>query len=187
MALFATGMRNIQRVCSIMDFKMMYIKSSAMKKLIFCCLVVLMGSCKDDDEKVEPDTDFTSEFVGNYSTTTVETVTTTDHTWEVTALSKNKLGIVYKRNVTGSLNGIPVTAFKNCVLANVVTTSKDSFTINEEVDVDQTGGVAVKQKVAGIGTKVTNAAGVPQINITLKTTNSSTGVATEEYLEFKKK
>lgn len=164
----------------------MYIKSSAMKKLIFCCLVVLMGSCKDDDDKVEPDTDFTSEFVGNYWTKTADAVFAADHTWEVTTLSKNLLGIVYKKNVTATVSGIPVTAYQNYVLANVVTTAKDSFTINEEVDVDQTGGVALKQKVEGIATKITNASGVQQINITLKTTNSKTGVATEEYLEFKK-
>ncbi|WP_221390948.1 hypothetical protein [Dyadobacter sp. NIV53] len=161
-------------------------KSNHTKKLIFCFLIVLMGACKKDDDKVVPEVDFTSEFIGNYKTQTADAVYSADHLWEVTAVSKNKLGIVYTRNVTATISGIPVKVYQKYALANVTTTAKDSFTINEEVDVEQTGGAALKQKVTGVGTKVTNASGVQQINITLKTTNSSTGVAAEEYLEFKK-
>jgi hypothetical protein len=29
-----------------------------MKKLIFCCLVVLMGACKDDKKDPEPEVDY---------------------------------------------------------------------------------------------------------------------------------
>jgi len=156
-----------------------------MKKFIFCCLVVLISSCKDKEES--PSADFSTEFVGDYWTNTIEGTTTAAHTWDVTAMAKNKLGIVYQKHITGTASGAPVDITQKYALANVNATSKDSFTIDEEVDVEQTGIATFKQKVQGVATKVLNTAGVPQINITLKITNSTSGVSSEEYLEFKKK
>ena len=156
-----------------------------MKKFIFCCLVVLMGSCKDKDDA--PEADFAPTFVGDYWTGTADPASTINHTWNVTAMSKNQLGIVYTKEVTLSAAGIEVKTEQKFALANVVVNAKDTFTINEEVDVEQTGRATFKQKVEGIGTLVTNAAGTPQINITLRIKNSSTLATTEEYLEFKKK
>ncbi|WP_138479180.1 hypothetical protein [Dyadobacter bucti] len=158
-----------------------------MKKLIFCCLVVLMGSCKDKEKEVEPEVDLAPEFVGNYITTTVDGNTTVHHEWAVTSDTKNKLAIAYIKNVEVSTSGTTLTLKQEYALANVVPTAEATFKIDEVVDVVQSTGTPLKQKVEGIATKVINSAGVQQLNITLKLTNSSTNVATEDYLEFKKK
>lgn len=158
-----------------------------MKKLIFCCLVVFMGSCKDKEEEVEPAVDLAPAFVGNYTTTTIDGNTTVYHEWAVTSDTKNKLAIAYIKNVEVSAVGTTLTFKQEYALANVVPTAEDSFKIDEVVDVVQSTGTPLKQRVEGIATKVINPAGVQQLNITLKLTNSGTNVATEEYLEFKKK
>ena len=146
-----------------------------------------MGSCKDDDDKTpEPDPDFTTEFVGNYATKTADSVSATNHLWEVTAKAKNQLGILYTKNITVTISGLEQTGFQKYTLINVVPSSKDAFTINEVVDVEQSNGKPLKQKVEGIATKVTNSAGKAQLNITVKLTNAANSAATEEYLEFKK-
>jgi hypothetical protein len=157
-----------------------------MKKLIFCCLVVLMGACKDDKKDPEPEVDHASGFVGVYKTTTVGTGTT-NHEWKVTTEAKNQLSIAYTKKTEIAIGGTTLKLTQEYPLTKVKVTGADSFEINEEVDVTQSNGEALKQKVAGIGTKVVNANGVPQLNITLKLVNSSTGAAQpDEYLEFKK-
>lgn len=158
-----------------------------MKKLIFCCLVVLMGSCKDKDDKVEPETNFTSDFLGSYWTKTATVNFATDHAWEVTEIAKNQLGILYTKTNNVTISGQQLTGTQEYTLINVVTTAKNVFTINEVVDVKQSTGQALKQKLEGTGEKVVGANGVPQINITMKMTNVATGAVSEEYLEFKKK
>ncbi|MEO6284227.1 MAG: hypothetical protein ABIN80_01910 [Dyadobacter sp.] len=159
-----------------------------MKKLIFCCLVVLMGSCKDKSKDVEPETDFAPEFVGKYETTTIAPGTVAKQAWDVTVKEKNQLNILYNKSSEVKVAGSSVTLDQEYSLVNVKTTSKEVFEINEVVDVKQSNGKALQQKVEGIATKTTNAAGVPQINITIKMSDPGTGsVATEEYLEFKKK
>jgi hypothetical protein len=159
-----------------------------MKKLIFCCLVVLMGSCKDKNKDVEPETDFAPEFVGKYETTTVAPSIVTKQAWDVTVTGKNQLNIVYNKNLEVKVPGTSITLDQEYTLVNVKSTSKDIFEINEVVDVKQSNGKPLQQKVEGIATKATSAAGVPQINITIKLSDPGTGsVATEEYLEFKKK
>lgn len=162
-------------------------KSSNMKKLIFCCLVVLMGSCKDKNDNVEPETNFTTGFLGSYWTRTANASFATDHAWEVTEIAKNQLGILYTKTNNVTVSGQQFTGTQEYPLVNVVTTTKDSFTINEVVDVKQSTGQALKQKVEGIGEKIAGTNGVEQINITIKMTNVATGVVSEEYLEFKKK
>ncbi|TLU99505.1 hypothetical protein [Dyadobacter luticola] len=158
-----------------------------MKKLIFCCLVVLMGSCKDDDKTVEPEQDYAPEFAGNYETTTVVPNTVFKQSWEATVSEKNKLAIVYIKNTEVTVAGTKVTLTQEYDLVDVKTSSKDIMEINETVSVKQSNGLPLQQKVQGIGTKVVNSDGKPQINITVKLTDSSTGSSTEEYLEFKKK
>ena len=162
-----------------------------MKKLIFCCLVVLMGACKDKSE-TEPDIDFAPGFAAAYGTNTADGASGASHTWDVTATAKNQLGIGYTRAITGTLQGTPVGLTQTYDLLNVKVNSLDSFTINEEATVKQTvvgttGSTTFKQKVEGVATRVTNSTGVQQLNITLKLTNSTTGVVTQEYLEFKRK
>jgi len=169
-----------------------YIKSYNMKKLIFCCLVVLMGSCKDKNE-IEPDIDFAPGFAATYGTNTADgTSGGAEHIWNVTAISKNLLGIGYTKTVKVINSGVSISIKQTYDLVNVEVNSLDSFTINEEATVTQTvagtqGSITFKQKVEGVATRVINPAGVQQLNITLKLTNSSTGATTTEYLEFKKK
>ena len=158
-----------------------------MKKLIFCCLVVLMGSCKDKDENVEPEQDFAPEFVGKYETTTVVPNTVFKQTWEVAATDKNKLNIIYIKNTEVAAAGTTLELIQEYNLVDVKTTNQDVFEISETVDVKQSNGKPLQQKVEGIGTRVVNAAGVPQVNITIKLTETGKNTSTEEYLEFKKK
>ncbi|WAC09271.1 hypothetical protein [Dyadobacter pollutisoli] len=159
-----------------------------MKKLIFCCLVILMGACKDKNKDVEPEPDFAPEFVGKYETTTVAPSIVTKQAWDVTVKEKNQLNILYNKNTEVKVPGTSITLDQEYSLVNVKSTSKDVFEINEIVDVKQSNGKPLQQKVQGIATKVVNAAGVPQINITIKFSDPGTGaVALEEYLEFKKK
>ena len=162
-------------------------KNTQIKTLIFCCLVVLLGSCKDKEKEVEPDVDFATEFSGNYYTYTAEGTGGTEQLWEVSPIAKNQLKIAFTKNVNATVSGETFTLSQKYNLVNVVANSKDSFTINESVDVEQSNGAVLKQKVEGVGTKVVNSAGVQQINIELKRTNSASGVVTKEYLEFKKR
>ncbi|QRR01002.1 hypothetical protein [Dyadobacter sandarakinus] len=158
-----------------------------MKKLIFFCLVIFMGACKHDDEAVTPEFDFAPEFTGNYWTTTIDGPTTINHDWVVTPLVKNQLGIVYTKVVKVTAAGTVLTLNQKYTLVNVVPSTADTFTINETVDVEQDNGVLLRQKVEGVATKIVNGSGIPQINITLKLTNTASNASTEEYLEFKKK
>ena len=153
-----------------------------MKKLIFCCLVVLMGACKDkEDDNVEPDIDYAPDFVGNYSTKTIDGPVTSDHSWKITSLGKNKLGILYVKDVNIAIAGSDVDLTQEYNLVDVKVDGKDSFTINESVDVKQSNEKPLNQLVTGTATKVAGTGGVTQLNITLKL-----GSTTNEYLEFKK-
>jgi hypothetical protein len=158
-----------------------------MKKLIFCCLVVLMGSCNNKKEDVEPEADFAPEFAGNYETTTLIPNTVFKQSWEVTVKEKNQLGILYIKNTEVTVAGTQVKLEQKYDLITVKTTGKDVLEIDETVSVTQSNGLPLQQRVQGVGTKVMNAEGRPQINITLKLTDTTTGSGTEEYLEFKKK
>jgi len=152
-------------------------------------MVVLMGACKDKDKEVDPETNFAAEFVGNYGTLTVNSsVITTEHTWDIGRVNNNQLKIAYTKNISVAVAGSGnLTNWQKLELVGVTTTAGNKFTINETVDVEQQSGGALRQKIEGEGTKVVNSAGVQQINIDLRLTNTATGVATTEYLEFKKK
>nr|WP_295921621.1 hypothetical protein [uncultured Dyadobacter sp.] len=159
-----------------------------MKKLIFCCLVVLMGACKDDKKDPEPEVDYAPGFTGVYQTTTVDGGVVSSHEWEVTTESKNQLSIKYLKATEVSVSGTKLTLTQEYPLAAVKTTSQDAFEVNEQVDVKQSNGVALKQKITGVATRIVNGSGVPQINVTLKFSQSSSGAPdSEQYLEFKKK
>ncbi|WP_031529237.1 hypothetical protein [Dyadobacter crusticola] len=157
-----------------------------MKKLIFCCLVVLMGACKDKNEEVEPETDFAPDFNGTYVTTTVAPGQVSNMQWVVTNNAKNQLAIVFTKNVEISAAGTTLTLLQTYKLINVKTTGRDAIELSESVDVEQSNQKPLRQKVEGTGTRIINGSGKQQINITLKLTDASTGNATEEYLEFKK-
>ncbi|WP_439558216.1 hypothetical protein [Dyadobacter sp.] len=157
-----------------------------MKKLIFCCLVVLMGACKDDKEVVEPETDFAPDFNGTYVTTTVVPGQVSNMQWEITNNAKNQLAILFTKNTEVSAVGTVVTVVQTYKLINVKTTGKDAIELSESVDVEQSNQKPLRQKVEGTGTRIINGNGKQQINITLKLTDAATGNATEEYLEFKK-
>ena len=159
-----------------------------MKKLIFCCLVVLMGACKDDKKDPEPEVDYAKDMVGVYETTTVEAGVTSHHKWDVTTEAKNQLSIKYVKVSEIILSGTRIPITQEYPLVAVKATAQDTFEINEKVDVTQTIGGALNQRLSGIGSRVVNAGGVPQINITIKFSESSSGVNDfEQYLEFKKK
>ncbi|SDE10258.1 hypothetical protein SAMN04487996_103350 [Dyadobacter soli] len=159
-----------------------------MKKLIFCCLVVLMGACKDDKKDPEPEVDYAKDLVGVYETTTVEAGVSSNHKWEVTTEVKNQLNIKYTKNSKVSVPGSTFDVTQEFPLVAVKATAQDTFEINEKVDVTQNVGGALNVRLSGIGSRVVNGSGVPQINITLKFSESSAGAANvEQYLEFKKK
>lgn len=158
-----------------------------MKKLIFCCLVVLMGACKDKEDP-EPEVNYATGFVGVYTTTTVENGATSNHKWEITTETTNQLNIKYTKDSEITFSGNKITLTQEYPLVAVKATGEDAFQINEKVDVKQSTNVALSQRVSGDGVRVVNSNGVQQLNITLKFSESSTGVANfEQYLEFKKK
>ncbi|MCF2487976.1 hypothetical protein [Dyadobacter sp. CY347] len=158
-----------------------------MKKLIFCCLVVLMGSCKDKEDDVEPEIDYAPEYVGSFGTVVVDGPTSTKNDWVITATGKNKLSIYYTRDIHIGIAGTEVDILQEYNLIDVKTT-KDSFTINETVDVKQSNNKPLKHTVTGIATKVVNSSGVPQLNTNIKLADPTSGNSSYEgYLEFKKK
>ncbi|ACT93593.1 hypothetical protein [Dyadobacter fermentans] len=159
-----------------------------MKKLIFCCLVVLMGACKDDKKDPEPEADYAPSFVGVYETITVEGGVTSRYKWDITTETKNQLNIKYTKNTEITISGTKVTLNQEYPLVAVKTTAQDNFEINEKVNVTQSTGEALNVRVSGIGSRIVNTNGIPQINITLKSSEASTSLPDEEiYLEFKKK
>ena len=158
-----------------------------MRKLFVLCLIVLFTSCKDKDNDSTPEPDYAPEFAGAYSTTTVVGNTTTVQDWVVTNTDKNILAIDYTKSIKVNTSGTTLTAVQIRKLKDVKVTSADSFTINEVVDVEQTTTGSLTQKLEGTATKISNAAGTPQINVTIKFTSSGGSAPEEEYLEFKKK
>jgi hypothetical protein len=158
-----------------------------MKKLIFCCLVVFMGACKDKDKEVDPERDFAAGFVGEYQTTTIEGSVSTLHTWNVEKVNNNQLKIAYGKDFAVEVPGGVLSGWQKLELGDVTTTSAERFTIDETVTVEQNAGATFTQRLEGQGTKVISAAGNPQINVDLKITTSTTGVSTSHYLEFKKR
>ena len=158
-----------------------------MKKLIFCCLVVLMGSCKDKNDDPEPEVDYAPEYVGSYGTLVVDGPTSVQNDWVITATGKNQLAIVYTRNIHVEIAGTEVDVVQEYSLVDVQTT-KDSFTINETVDVKQDNGKPLRHLVTGMATKVAGASGVAQLNTNIKLADPANGKTSYEgYLEFKKK
>ncbi|WP_159473664.1 hypothetical protein [Dyadobacter sp. 3J3] len=158
-----------------------------MKKLLVLCLMVFFVSCKDKDKDAVVDPDFAQEFVGSYSTTTVDGNVTTVQDWDITSTEKNVLAINYTKNVKVTASGTSVSFVQIFPLIDIKATAADSFTIDEVVDVQQTTPGTLRQRLQGVATKVTNAAGKAQLNITIDYTNSATGAKEESYLEFKKK
>lgn len=158
-----------------------------MRKLLVLCLIVFLVSCKDKDKDAAVDPDFAPGFVGSYSTTTVNDITTTVQDWDITTTEKNVLAINYTKSIKVAVSGTIITAVQIFPLVSVKATAADSFTIDEVVDVQQTTATTLRQRLQGVATKVTNAAGNTQLNITIDYTTSSTGKKEEAYLEFKKK
>ena len=162
-------------------------KNTQIKTLIFCFLVVLLGSCKDKEKEVEPDVDFATAFSGNYYTFTAEGSGGTEQLWEITPISKNQLKIAFTKNFNATVGVNTIRWSNKFNLVKVEVDSQDKFTINEISDVEQSQGGALQLKLEGVGTRVTNAAGIQQINIDLQTTNTASGAVSKEYLEFKKR
>lgn len=158
-----------------------------MRKLLVLCLIVFLVSCKDKDKDAVVDPDFAPGFVGSYTTSTVDGNTTTVQDWDITTTEKNILAINYTKSIKVAVSGTVITAVQIFPLVSVKATAADSFTIDEVVDVQQTTSTTLRQRLQGVATKVTNAAGKAQLNITLDYTTSSTGAKEEAYLEFKQK
>lgn len=158
-----------------------------MRKLFVLCLIVLFTSCKDKDNGSSPEPDYAPEFAGTYSTTTVEGAVTTIQEWVITNTNKNLLAIDYTKSIRVTVSGSTLTDVQIRKLKDVKVTSAENFEIDEIVDVEKTTSGTLTQKLEGKATKITNAAGVPQINVTVKFTTSGTGNTEQEYLEFKKK
>lgn len=164
-----------------------FILNLSMRKLIVLCLVVLLVACKDKEKDAPVEPDYAPAFVGTYSTTTVEGGNTTVLDWEITNTDKNTLAINYTKSIKISVSGTVITDIQSRPIKEAKVTAEDSFTIDEVVDVTRTGGEALKQKLSGVATKVTNASGVVQLNIKLQWANTTTSGSGEDYLEFKKK
>lgn len=158
-----------------------------MRKLLVLCLIVFLVSCKDKDKDAEVDPDYAPGFVGSYTTTTIDGNETTFQDWDITNTDKNLLAINYTKTTRVAASGTTVSFVQIYPLIEVKVTAEDSFTIDEVVDVQQTTTPALRQRLEGTATKVTNSAGNAQLDITIKYTNSATGESNEKYLEFKKK
>jgi len=158
-----------------------------MRKLLVLCLIVLFASCKDKDKDSAPDPDYAPELVGNYSTLTVEPNLSITQDWEVTDIDKNLLAITFTKTNKVTASGSSVSFVQIYKLKDVKVTGQGTIAIDEVVDVEQTLPDKLQQKVQGVGTLVTNSAGNPQINITLKFSNTAKSDTYENYLEFKKK
>lgn len=158
-----------------------------MKKLLVLCLFVFLVSCKDKDKDADVDPDYAPGFIGSYTTSTVDGNITTMQDWDITNTDKNLLAINYTKTTVVAASGTTVTFVQIYPLIDVKVTAEDSFTIDEVVDVQQTTTPALRQRLEGTATKVTNATGIAQLDITIKYTNSATAASEEKYLEFKKK
>lgn len=159
----------------------------SMRKLIALCLIVFLVSCKDKDKDSTVEPDYAPEFVGIYTTTTVNGIETTVQEWDITNTDKNVLAINYTKSIKVSTSGTTLTAVQIWKIKDAKVTAADSFTLDEVIDVEQTTPGKLTQKLQGTAMKVTNAAGVNQLNITIKFTNAGDSKVTEDYLEFKKK
>lgn len=167
----------------IFESQINFINSHSMKKLIFCCLIVLLGSCKDKKNEVDPETDFAAGFVGNYGTSTAfETYNTTED-WAVERVDNSLLNIKYTV-LTKIMKPFEINRVEVYSLKNVTVTDAETFVVNENADMDR-DGTAVRVKVEGTGKKITDGAGT-RIGITMKLTEGDK-VTTREYLDFKKK
>lgn len=164
-----------------------FILNLRMRKLIVLCLVVLLVACKDKEKDSPVTPDYAPAFVGNYSTTTVDGGTTTVQDWEITTTDKNILAINYTKSIKVTVSGTVIPDVQIRKVKEAKVTAEDSFTIDEVVDVTRTGGDVIQQKLSGVATKVTNAAGATQLNITLKWVNTANNQSGEDYLEFKQK
>jgi hypothetical protein len=157
-----------------------------MKKLIIFCLILFLGSCKEQEVVEELDPDYSSNFVGSYSTKTLFDTYNTVEVWDITKLDKNLLAIGYTivYNSTGLVNKKYTYIYS---LKNVVAKDSATIVINESADWDF-DGTKLRAKLEGTGKKST-VNGLTMISIgDLKITDlADNKVTTREYLEFKKK
>ncbi|CAG4994637.1 hypothetical protein DYBT9275_01435 [Dyadobacter sp. CECT 9275] len=156
-----------------------------MKKLIICCLIVFIGSCKSKKE-TEADPDYSSRFVGDYWTNTVNGTNSTAQDWKVTSLGKNLLGINYTINYTFREQGKEIKSVEIYKLTKVTVVDSLTFRINEDAELSDDGVTKVR-KVEADGVRYTDAANKSNIGITLKFTDPGGASSMSDFLIFKKK
>lgn len=158
-----------------------------MKRIIVCCLIVLMAACKKDNDPVVEDPDYSEQFVGDYWTNTVNGTNSTAQTWKITNLGKNLLGIDYTINYTFKEQGKEIKSTEVYKLVKVAITDSVTFKINELAEMTD-DGVAKTRNVVADGVKIRDLAGAIKIGTTVKFTNAdNSNPVTTDYLEFKKK
>ncbi|WP_131694806.1 hypothetical protein [Dyadobacter tibetensis] len=157
-----------------------------MKKVLFCCLIIFMGACKDNNKGEEPAPDHSNEFVGEYWTNTVNGNNSTAQTWVVSRLDKNLLGIEYTVEYTFKDLGKEIKVTDKYTFDEVVVIDALNFKINEDAVYSDNGFEKIR-RVSGDGVKIRDAAGSTKIGITLTLTDPGKSPVVTDYLEFKKR
>ncbi len=159
-----------------------------MKNLIIAFLVIFFAACKDkNSSKEEVAPDYSTEFVGEYVTQTVNGGNSTSQNWVVTRLDKNLLNIIYTVDYTLRDQGLEVKRKFVYTLKNVKAIDKLNFTISEDANYTDDGFDKVRN-VQGNGLKITDANGNIKIGVTFRFSDiDGTNVSNSDYLEFKKK
>ncbi|PWJ57326.1 hypothetical protein CLV98_10733 [Dyadobacter jejuensis] len=157
-----------------------------MKKILFCCLVLLMGACKDKNNEPEPDPDYSTEFVGQYGTTTAKDGISTVQTWDVSRVDKNLLGIKYTVAYTITAPGKVFTSTDIYNLDKVVVIDALNFRIDQQALYTDDGFEKIRT-VQGDGVKIRDANGDIKLGITMNLIDQDGSSQSSGYLEFKKK
>lgn len=149
-----------------------------MKKLFLLFLILVAGSCKDDNSAVGPNR--ADGFVGVYYTNPVKNDRSSFYVWVVTRKANNRLGIGYYIDDTYKLGGQGTTSKKREVyfLENVVINGDSSFTINE---------TAASVRLSGNGRLVRREDGSAWIDVSLDYVGSDNNAArSSDQVSFQK-
>lgn len=159
-----------------------------MKKILFVALVFIFAGCKDKNGGSEPVApDFSTEFVGEYWTNTVNGNNSTDQKWVITRQDKNLLNIVYTIDYVFREQGKEIKSKEIYKLLKVKSVDKLNMSINEDATFSDDGFEKIKT-VQGNALKIIDASGNTKIAVTFKFSDVGGGNAiTTDYLEFKKK
>ncbi len=167
---------------------MLKFENLIMKKILIFGLVLLFAGCKDKNGGSEPvSPDYSTEFVGDYWTTTVNGNNSTNQTWVVTRQDKNLLNILYTLEYVFREQGKEIKSKEIYKLTKVKAVDKLNISINEDATFSDDGFEKIRS-VRGNGLKITDAIGNIKIGVTFKFSDVGGGnPVTTDFLEFKKK